>query len=102
MVLAVLIVVGAVLFGLVFATVWHWPQTDPAAPHLSERFIDEEVRLHPRLARFLRRRLDPGLVTGLALTTAAAGLVAVGVVLFMIRAGIGLARYDLGASQWAA
>jgi membrane-associated phospholipid phosphatase len=55
---------------------------------------------------FLRRRMDPGTATGLALTVALAtivlGGVVLGAVLLMVRSNTGLARFDRGVAVWGA
>jgi undecaprenyl-diphosphatase len=95
-------VVFAVLAVAVGLATHHWPRADLTAPHLADDLIDREVGTHPRLAAFLRRRLEPGLLTGLALTASALGMIVLGLVLVMVRAGTGLAEFDGGASAWAA
>src|SRR5690606_12480073 len=75
---------------------------DVTAPHLPAALIEREVRIHPRRAAVLRRRIDPGLLTGRILTAAAAGIAGSGLLLVMVREQVGLAALDLGASEWAA
>jgi undecaprenyl-diphosphatase len=90
------------------AVAWALPNFDPAAPHASSRLVVaaavKETAAHPRLAAFVRSRLDPARLTGLALTMAlvlgAAGAIAVGALLVMVQRDAGLARYDLGAAHW--
>jgi membrane-associated phospholipid phosphatase len=76
---------------------------DPAIPAAT---IATEVREHPGLAARLRQTFDPATAAGLALVVAAvlvvAGGLAVGVLLVMFRANIGLARWDLSAARWGA
>jgi undecaprenyl-diphosphatase len=83
--------VGAVAGLLVWAVVSRWPKFDPAAP-----------RLRPRW----RARLDPEVVTGLALTLGVAAVVvltsAAGLLLLMVRTKTGLAHYDLTLARWGA
>jgi membrane-associated phospholipid phosphatase len=93
---------AAVLFITVVLAVHHWPRSDPSAPRLPEALIAREVRLHPRVAAFLRRRIDPGVITGLVLSAAALGLLGLGLVMAMIRTRIGIAQIDLTAAEWAA
>ena len=94
--------VALALFGAVTLAVHHWPRQDPMAPRIPAGLIDLEVHRHPGLARFLRRRIDPGLLTGLVLTAVAGGMVGFGLVLVMVRDQFGLAGFDLGAAEWAA
>jgi membrane-associated phospholipid phosphatase len=59
-----------------------------------------------RVARFLRRRLDPRAATGLALTVALAliflAALGFGLVADMVTSRTGLYRYDAGVAQWGA
>jgi membrane-associated phospholipid phosphatase len=69
-----------------------------------EHVAEELARV--RLARFLRRRLDPETATGLALT-AALGLIFLaalgfGLVSDMVTSRTGLYRYDAAAAEWGA
>jgi membrane-associated phospholipid phosphatase len=76
------------------------------APRVNPQHIREEVHRHPRAAALAGSRLDPSSATGLALTAAlillAAGLVAFGLLIWMVRTNIGFARFDLGAARFAA
>jgi membrane-associated phospholipid phosphatase len=105
----VIVIVGvlAVTVGaFVTAIVRRWPQVDPSAPRLTPQAVEREVRAHPGARAYVRARLDPGTVTGLALTAAvavvAAGAVAAGLLFAMVRTQTGLAGYDLGAARWGA
>jgi undecaprenyl-diphosphatase len=99
------LVVGAMLVPaalsgvLVWAVARHWPQVDPADPHL-------DVAHHPAWRRVLRSRLDPSAATGLILTMAVAiviaGAVIVGVVHEMVRDHDGLAVVDERIAEWSA
>jgi membrane-associated phospholipid phosphatase len=99
---AVLMVVPAVL---VWLAARHWSAFQ-LAPRVDPEHIREEVQRHPRLAALASSRLDPNSATGLALTAAlillAAGVVALGLLIWMIRSNIGFARFDLGAAHFAA
>jgi membrane-associated phospholipid phosphatase len=69
-----------------------------------EHAAEELARARP--ARFLRRRLDPGTATGLALTVAL-GLIFLaalgfGLVADMVTSRTGLYRYDAGVAEWGA
>jgi undecaprenyl-diphosphatase len=93
--------------GLAVATVVRaWPAADPASPAAATKVARVAVTGHPRIRTFLQARRDPSVVTGLALTVAVAitvlGGVAVGVLLWMVRANAGVARLDRGASTWGA
>jgi len=90
------------------AVAWALPNFDPAAPHASPKAVVatavKETEAHPRLAAYVRERVDPARLTGLALTVALvlgiAGAIAVGALLVMVQSNAGLARYDLGAANW--
>ena len=90
-VLALLAVAG--VLGVVASTVVaRWPNYDPAAPHL--------------LWRWRRRRIDPELATGVALSLCVPAVVALtaaaGVLLLMVRTKTGVANYDLAFARWGA
>ena len=76
------------------------------APRVKPEHIRAEVRRHPRAAALASSRLDPNSATGLALTAAlivlVAGVVALGLLVWMIRTNVGFARFDLGAARFAA
>ena len=69
-----------------------------------EQVAEELARV--RLGRFLRRRLDPGTATGLALTMALLliflAALGFGVVSDMVTSRTGLYRYDAAAADWGA
>jgi hypothetical protein len=75
------------------------------APRVEPDHIRAEVHRHPRLAALATSRLDPNSATGLVLTAAlvvlVAGVVALGLLIWMIRTDIGFARFDLGAARFA-
>jgi undecaprenyl-diphosphatase len=100
--------VGAGTGLLVGAVVWRWPNHDPAAPRLTadSAVLAPEARRRAGLRNRWRSRLDPEVVTGLALTVGVAAVVALtataGVLLLMIRTKTGVAAYDLSLARWAA
>lgn len=100
------VVVSAVTGVVVAVVVARAPVLDPTTPRLSMRFLRREVRLHPRLARVMARRLDPARWTGLLLTGALGALVvasaAIGILLLMVYEAAGLARSDMPLARWAA
>src|SRR2546427_7759559 len=107
-VIAVL-VVSALLGGCAAGAVaWFLPNFDPAAPHAPAGAVAaeavRETEAHPGFAAYVRSRLDPARLTGLALTIALAvllaGTVAAGALLVMVQHNAGLARYDLSAARW--
>src|SRR5215213_3146183 len=78
---------------------------DAARGHGPAEHAAEEL-FRARAARWLRRRLDPGAATGLALTVAL-GLIFLaalgfGVVSDMVTSQTGLYRYDASAAAWGA
>jgi undecaprenyl-diphosphatase len=97
------VTVALVAAAAAYACVRRWPGADPASPR--GRWVTDEVRTHPPLAAFLRRRTDPTTATGLALTLVivaiAGAAVVVGVLLAMIRSETGLADVDVRAARWA-
>jgi undecaprenyl-diphosphatase len=75
-------------------------------PQVEPDRIRAEVHRHPRLAAAATSRLDPTSTTGLALTAALVvvvlGAVGFGLLLLMVHNNVGFARFDLGASRFAA
>ncbi len=101
------VLVAAAAAGLVAGTIaWRLPELDPAAPHVAAETIGETVEQRPRLAAFVRARVDAKAATGLALTVAlslsVAGAIAVGALFVMAQHHALLARYDLSAARWGA
>jgi membrane-associated phospholipid phosphatase len=78
---------------------------DPTRGHGAAEHAAEEL-FRTRLARFLRRRLDPEAATGLALTVAlgliSAMAIGFGLVSDMVTSETGLYRYDASAAAWGA
>lgn len=91
-------VLGALTSRRIAAIMSRWPSGDV--------LWRRELRLHPRVAEFLRRRLHPGAWTGLALTVALVAITltiaGLGILLAMIYSGTGVARADLPWARWAA
>ena len=106
MVITVLFVVSLVVGALVTFSVLRVPALDPASPRATSAIVRREVRRHPTLRRFVRARVDPQFVTGLLLTLGIGAVVAggtvVGLLLWMVRANVGLARTDRGVATWGA
>jgi undecaprenyl-diphosphatase len=77
---------------------------DVVDPEAEERWILRRLRRFPRLAAFVRRRLDPSTTGGLLLTSVFAILllaaVVVGLLLSMVRGESGLADWDESVAQW--
>jgi membrane-associated phospholipid phosphatase len=96
-----------VIPGLAAGLIAHrWPQVAPTAPKIKAEQIKSETRRHPRLAAFIRSRLDPSSLTGLLLSAAVIvfvlGSVAVALVLVMIHTNTGFARLDRSVSLFGA
>ena len=93
---------------VVWAVVGRWPSHDPAAPrlHADSAGLTPGAGRRAGLRARWRSRLDPGVVTGLALTLGVAAVVvltaAAGVLLLMVRTETGVAGYDLSLARWAA
>ena len=100
----VLFVVSAVVGLVVLLRVRSGSAADPADVRLEPAVAREMVQEHPALARLLRRRVDPTVASGLALTAAAAvavgGALGVGLVLEMVQRRAGLARLDDSAARF--
>jgi len=105
--LIVLIIVAVVAGLLVVALASAWPAANVAAPATVEgatSAVAETVAEHRRLRRFVTGRLDPELITGLALTVALALAVAGGFVLgilaYLVRSNAQLRHLDNGVARW--
>ena len=109
-VVVIAVVLGAAAAGALVAgaVAWFLPNFDPVAPHAAasaiEHEVEKEAEAHPRAESYLRSRVDPTRLTGLALTVALGilvlGSVAIGALLVMIQHHAGLAHYDLTAARW--
>jgi undecaprenyl-diphosphatase len=100
-VLSVLIVLAAVVGIAVWAVLLRLPQADVKATQA----VGEELGNDPRVRRFLRSRMQPGVATGLGLTAALiAAIVAgtvIGVIVYMVRRNTGVVGWDLRVATWA-
>jgi membrane-associated phospholipid phosphatase len=99
-----LVVLGGVLAAVV-AALAGFVAGRPARGRGPAEQVGEELA-RARLARFLRRRLDPEAATGLALTVALgllfAAALAFGLVSDMVTSKTGLYRWDASAARWGA
>jgi membrane-associated phospholipid phosphatase len=89
----------------VAAAFLHLPGLDPASPQAAKpvaRAVERELRTRRRLARFVRARMNPKQVTGLALSLAFGAVVVVGVLAFEIRTTTLVVRIDRNVANWAA
>lgn len=79
---------------------------DPIDPAAEEAAAVGAIERHPRVARFLSRRMDRSAASGLLLTVSAAVTVAViaglGLILRLINRSNSLARADAAISRWGA
>jgi membrane-associated phospholipid phosphatase len=103
-VLSATIGIALVVGCIAAALVWRWPSL--AAPTASPGAIRRGAASHRSIARVLWSRVDAVRVGGVALgAVLVAGIVGgaiFGVLAWMVRAAVGLARYDLGTARWAA
>jgi len=70
--------------------------------HATADAVQKKLVAHQRVAHFVRERLSPARVTGLALTVALAMLVAVAALAFEVRRQSYVVRADLRVARWAA
>jgi undecaprenyl-diphosphatase len=96
---------AGVLAGVVVGClVGRWPPL--GSPHLGAAGIARRVLTHPRLARLARKPDDAERTTAMILVAVASAVVfgatALGVLLFMIRGDIGLARLDVRFATFGA
>jgi undecaprenyl-diphosphatase len=95
--------IAAVVAGVVFRFVNRDAEHATHGPvHATARAVQHELETRRRVAMFVRDRLSPARVTGLALTAALAMLVAVAVLAFEVRRQSFVARGDLDVADWAA
>jgi undecaprenyl-diphosphatase len=92
---------------LIAALVWSVANRDRGhvthgAVHATARAVQRELATHQRVRSFVRDRISPASVTGLALTAALAMLVGVAVLGFEVRRQSFVARADLEVARWAA
>jgi undecaprenyl-diphosphatase len=104
MVIVATLAAGAALAAVATLVVRRWPRIE--APAVAPATVAETVHEHPTLRRVVRSRLDASTLTGLALTVAlalvAAGAVAVGVLLIMVRRHEAIANLDSTFANWGA
>lgn len=105
-VLVPVVIVACAAGALAAVAAGAWPHLDPSAPRIEGATLAPAtgVQRHPRISALLRRRVDPGALTGLALTAAVlllvAGAASTGLLLVMARHDAGLARFDVRFAQW--
>jgi len=96
-------VLAGVVAAVVFAAMNRDPQTATHGPvHATARAVQQKLATHRRIATFMRERLSPASVTGLALTVTLALLLAVAALAFQVRQQSFVARADLHVARWAA
>ncbi len=105
-VILLVLTVGLVSGALCALVLRRWPGVDPASAGVGAHAVRNEIERHPRSTSLLSRRTDPAAATGLLLTVllgiAAAGVIATGALLVMVRTGSGFARWDQSAGEWGA
>lgn len=103
MVIVVLVVTSLVVAVVAGVAARRWPAADPAAE--AGDTVGRARRERPRDG-FLRTRLDPDSLTGLALTVASTivvlGSVVVGILFYLIRAKAHVLDVDAAVADWAA
>jgi membrane-associated phospholipid phosphatase len=97
--------IGALCAGVIIAALaLRWPVI--SAPRVDPRTIVDEAAEHPSVARMLWRRIDATRVSqfalGIVLVVLGSGAVLLGLLVWMIRANAGIARYDRSAARWGA
>jgi len=99
-----IMVVVVVLGGLAGAAlVWYRPGLDPATPRAAQpaaRAVEKQLQRDGVVARVLRARLDPKAATGLLLTIAALIAALLGILVFQIRANVGIVSFDRTVEHW--
>ena len=101
LVIMLLLSIGA--GGLAAVGVRRWPQADPARS--ASVSLEEKLTRRDQVRLFIRSRLDPATLTGLALTVALLAVVlagtVLGVVVYMVRTNSGVVRIDQNVARWA-
>ena len=105
--LVLLALIGpAVLVGCaVTAAFLRVPDINPGSPQAAQpiaRAVERKLRARGRFALFVRARMNPTQVTGLALSLAFGAVVVVGVLAFEIRTTTFVVRIDHEVADWAA
>ena len=101
----VVVVVAVVTAGIVFTvSTARGTGTDPVDAGHSEELVVRELERHPRLASFLRRRMNRGTAGGFVLTVGLlvvfASALVIGIVFDMVDANSGLAEFDQSVAAW--
>jgi membrane-associated phospholipid phosphatase len=85
--------------------VFHLPGLDPASPQTAQpvaRVVERQVQARQQLARFVRARMNPTQVTGLALSLAFGAVIVVSLLAYEIRTTTPVVRLDRDVANWAA
>jgi membrane-associated phospholipid phosphatase len=103
-VLLVLVAVALACGVTAAAVVRRWPVLDPSSPRATAAVVRHELQEHASFRRFVRTRVDPAVATGLLLTAGVAlvvvGGIAFGLLFWMARTNVGLARFDRTFAIW--
>jgi undecaprenyl-diphosphatase len=102
-----LALIPAVAGAVVALLVLRWPSADPASVGVARHAtlgVERELSAHARLRRFVARRTNPEVATGLFLTAAfvvaIAGGFVVGVLALLVRGHTGIVTVDHDISSW--
>lgn len=100
-VVLVLLAFGVAIGSIVAAVLLRLPQVDLDVTQA----VGEELRRSPRIRHFLRSRLEPGVATGLALTSAMlatiVGGTVIGILVYVVRRNGGVVGWDQQVAVWA-
>lgn len=107
MITLVITLFAAVVPGVsAWLVVLRWPRTDPMTPTVSAAKVKIEVRRHRRIVAYVNSRFSPESATSVALVVTVfflvVGAATVGILVLMIHSNSGIARWDRGASLFAA
>ncbi|MDQ3379489.1 MAG: phosphatase PAP2 family protein [Actinomycetota bacterium] len=107
--LLVLLVVAITFGSLVSFLTWRYPSPGLASPTptvAAAKAVGRELAQHSRLRRTIKRRLNPEIATGLALTVALGFVLLGGIVLaafaYLVRTNSQLVDLDASVAQWGA
>ena len=103
MLIGILVTVALVGGACGAALVWRYPALDPSspAPPCRPHAGRTRDRRDGVVARVLRSRLDPKAATGLLLTVGLFVAALLGILVFQVRAGIGIVSIDRSIDRWA-
>ena len=107
--LLVLLLIALAAGSLVTFVAWHYPHpgiAEPTPAVAAAKAVGREIGHHSRLRQTIKRRLNPEVATGLALTIALAFVLLGGLVLagfaYLVRTNSQLVDLDASVAQWGA